>query len=455
MIQPLQLHDYQRVAVEHLHRNPRAGLFLDMGLGKTATTLTALRPADLPALVVAPKRVAEHVWSAEVRRWRKDLSLVKVVGNPRQRKTALAQRADIHVIGRDNLKDALALKRGAFRTLILDELSGFKSRQSVRWKTCKRLIGNVQPSNVWGLTGTPSPNGLLDLWAQLYLLDGGERLGSTLTRYRSRYFYPGHQLPSGVITEWILRDGADQRIHEKIEDICLSMSGEGRLTLPPVTFNQIACPLPAAARRTYRQLKDDLVADLDMLGPDVHFSAASAAVLSGKLSQVSAGFLYPDSDEDGLPPSSARFARLHTEKLTAVREIVEGTGSPVLVFYRFKAELAMLKEQFGVDAHTVDEPHVIDRWNRGEIPILLAHPASAGHGLNLQSGGHTICWTTMPWSLEEWGQANKRLARQGQQHPVVIHTLLAPNTVDAAIYRALQEKSSVQDALLAHLESPL
>ena len=370
-------------------------------------------------------------------------------GTPAQRVAALTSDADIIVIGRDTLGDALPYAP-KFRTLILDELSGFKSRSSLRWKAARKLVATPNIDNVWGLTGTPSPNGLGDLWAQVFLLDGGARLCRTLTAFRDRFFVPGRQLSNGVITEWNLRPGADIAIHSLIDDICLSMETDGRIVLPPVTYNRVVVPLPEPARQLYRRMARDLVADLDMLGGEVH-TAVNAAALSSKLSQISAGFMYVDDAQF----RDMAYDRIHSEKVRAILEIVEGTGSPVLVFYRFKAERDMLQQALGAIAHTIDAPDAIERWNRGELPVLLAHPASAGHGLNLQSGGHTIVWASLPWELELHEQANKRLARQGQKHPVLIHYLLSPNTVDSAILDRLRTKKSVQDALLAHLESPL
>jgi SNF2 family DNA or RNA helicase len=448
----LSLHDYQVVARDFLRERDRAALFLDMGLGKTATSLSALEPRHLPALVVAPKRVAETVWVPETRLWRPDLKATVAAGRPADRARELASSADIVALGRDNLGDLARVRRAKpFRTVIIDELSGFKNYRSARWKATRKFIRDTSVRHVWGLTGTPTPNGLLDLWAQIALLDDGERLGRNITTYRSRYFTPGRQLPSGVITEWLLRDGADAKIHGKIEDIALSMSTAGRIDLPPVTENHVVVQLPPVVKRRYRELKTHLVVDLrDVLGGEIH-TAANAAVLTSKLSQITAGFMYVDDADlrDG------KWAELHREKISAVREVVDGTGSPVLVFYRFKAEREMLAAEFKGVARDVKEPGVIDAWNRGEVPVLLAHPASAGHGLNLQHGGHTICWTSLPWSLEEWEQANKRLARQGQKHPVVIHVVRAKGTVDTIVRAALNDKSVVQTALLDHLESPV
>ena len=446
------LHDYQVVARDYLRDRRRAALFLDMGLGKTAAALSALEQEHLPALVVAPKRVAENVWEVERDKWRDDLTMGVVMGSPAERAAVSAVDHDVLVIGRDNLRDVLSWRSRPrpIRTVILDELSGFKNRASVRWKTARRIVEDPNVQQVWGLTGTPTPNGLIDIWAQVFLLDGGERLGKNITTYRSRYFFPGRQLASGVITEWIPREGTPAKVESLLDDICLSMSTEGRIDLPPMTFNKVWVDVPPPAMKVYRRLKDNLIVDLqDVFGGEIH-SAANAAVLSSKLSQISAGFLYVDDADI----RDYRYQELHTEKISALREIVEGTGSPVLVFYRFKAELEMLQKAFPEHA-TIRDPDVIKRWNRGEVPLLLAHPASAGHGLNLQHGGHTIVWTSLPWSLEEWEQANKRLARQGQKNPVVIHMLMGKGTVDSAVAEALQEKARIQDRLLAYLESPL
>lgn len=360
--------------------------------------------------------------------------------------------ADIVVLGRDVLTDALA-HRKRFRTLVLDELSGFKNRNTDRWKAARQLT-RVIP-HVWGLTGTPSPNGLLDLWAQMYLLDDGKALGKGITAYRERYFQAVDRLPSGVVTKWDIRPGADKRIHKLLEPLAISMGTEGRVKLPPVTFNPVKVTLPPKARKGYDTMKRDYVVDMMELGLGSAntMTAATAAVLGNKLAQISSGALYLDeAEQDPLSPKA--FQPLHRAKLEAVREIADATDSPLLVFYRFRHELVQLQAEFP-QAQTTEQPDLQRKWNAGKIPMLLAHPASAGHGLNLQHGGHTIVWTSLPWSLEEYQQANKRLARQGQQHPVVIHQLLAENTVDKAVLQALEGKRTVQQALLDHLASPV
>lgn len=436
----LRLHAYQEQARDFLRGRPKAGLFLDLGLGKTATTLSALEPHHLPALVVAPKRVAEHVWPAERELWRPDLGLALAAGERKQRAAALARKEDITVISRDNLKDA----EPRYRTVILDELSSFKTRSSERWKAARKLTAKAD--QVWGLTGTPAPNGYLDLWAQIFLLDRGERLGTSVVGYRNRYFVAYGQLPSGILVDWRPREGAEERIRSKIEDICLYMGADDYLDLPPVTYNNIHVPLPANVRRMYKQLADDLVLDLELLGGEIH-SAANAAILSNKLTQVTSGFIFSDA-QDGT------YTELHDAKLQALAEVVEGTGDNLLVFYNYKPEAERIRKAFP-QARMLDEPGVIQAWSRKEVPMMLAHPASAGHGLNLQHGGHTVVWTSLTWDLELYLQANGRLARQGQKHPVIVHKLVSPNTVDVTMDERLNNKTFTQDGLLEHLRSPL
>lgn len=442
----MKLHAYQAVARDFLLDNPRSALYLAPGLGKSAITLAALTRQHLPALVVAPKRVATLTWPAETRSWRPDLSFALAQGTPAQRKAALAAGADVTVLGRDSLADVRGSRQ--YRTLVLDESHGFKSRSTERWK----LARTIPTTHLWQLTGSPAPNGLMDLWAQLALLDGGERLGRTLTAFRDRFFTPGKRGPNGVVYEWLLKPGAADRIHERIADICLSMDAV-EVLVPPVTYNTVPVELPDRLRAMYDDLKRDLVVQLDLLGS---VSAANAAVLTSKLAQVSAGFLYTDTVHPLLGPKTvARRVRpptadLHDAKLDALREITDEAGSPVLVFHRFTHERDRILQAFPV-ARTLDESGVFDAWNRGEVPMLVAHPASAGHGLNLQHGGSTIVWTSPTWSLEEWAQANARLIRQGQRHPVVVHSLLAERTIDAAMLLRVREKMSVQDALLAYL----
>lgn len=429
-----RLHDYQRQAVAHLRENPRAGLMLEMGLGKSAITLQALTPDHLPVLVIAPKRVAENVWPVEAPKWRDDLSVAVAAGTPAKRRDALASGADIVVIGRDNIKD---VSPGQFRTVVVDEISSFKNRGSARWKTARKIAEAA--AYVWGLTGTPAPNGMMDLWGQVFLLDRGEALETTLTKYRSRYFDAGRRLPNGVTIDWHLKPGARERIEERLAPFCLSMRSVDHLDLPPVTYNPVTVPMDPATARAYDQMAKELVVQIE----ESTHTADNAAVLTGKLSQITAGFMYGEEGEDT--------TEIHKNKVSAASEIVEGTGSPVMVFYRFQWEKRALLDAIP-EARLVDEPGIIPEWNRGEVPVMLAHPASAGHGLNLAEGGHTIVWTSLPdWNLELWEQANARLVRQGQTNPVVIHILLSPNTVDTAMLARLEGKSDLQGAVMIAL----
>jgi len=422
-----------------------------MGLGKTACVLSALRPEDLPALIVAPKRVAEHVWDAERRIWRPDLTMTVVAGEPAKRAQLLATESDITVISRDNLKDIKPSRRMRWKTLVIDELSGFKDPASIRWRLAIHIARHMD--KVWGLTGTPAPNGYLNLWSQIYLLDfgkrlgAGSRLGTGVGHYKDRYFYQ-EMVKSKKSDRYYPGDfkpkpGAEVRISNLISDICISMSAEDYLDLPPMIHNTVEVDLPRSARGVYTRMEKSLVADLRLIGEGAIHSAANAAVLTGKLSQISAGFAY--SDLIAAEPSI-----LHREKLDAVREIMEGTGTPILVFYRFQEELSLLKSLPG--ARDVKEEGVIDAWNAGEVPVLLAHPQSAGHGLNLQHGGNTIVWTSLTWSLEDWQQANGRLHRQGQKNPVTVHVIEARNTIDQRIRDVLTGKETVQSALLLALK---
>lgn len=438
----MKLRGYQELARDFLRRNPRAGLFLDMSLGKTAISLSALEPRHLPALVIAPKRVAERVWPKERGIWRPDLSLSSVVGSVGERKAAADARADLTVIS--NHPGFLKELKPVYKTVIIDESSVFREKTTERWKAARKLCAASEYT--WELTGTPIPSGLINLWAQLFLLDKGERLGTTLGGYRSRYFYPAATLPSGVVTEWVTRDGASEAIHAKIEDICLYMSAADELELPPVTYNVVDVPLPDNVRRHYKEFKDNLVLDLELLGDGI-YSAANAAVLSGKLRQLTSGFIFSD-EQDGT------YTRLHTAKLEALQEIVDGTGDNLLVFYNFRPELEMIRKAFP-QAKMLDDPGALDEWERAELPMMLAHPASVGHGLNLQFGGHTAVWYSLTWDLELYLQSNGRLPRPGQEHPVIIHTLECEGTIDKVVARNLAGKEFDQTSFLNHVRSPM
>jgi hypothetical protein len=449
------LHDYQRTAVAFLKGHPTAALMMDMGLGKTACVLQALEPRHLPAFVVAPKRVAEKVWSKERSLWRPDLSISLAVGDKTTRAEALRTPADITVIGLDNIKDLNDLKgRGAWpwRTMVIDELSKYRSTGSRQQTLGRHRWGRPRIENVWGLTGTPAPNGYLDLWPQMALLDMGKRLGVPFSSFRSRFFYPSGVTRQGVVYEWSPFPESHGHIKRLLEDMCLSMSADDYLDLPPMTVNEVGIDLPPDAMRVYRHMARELAVDLEEIfgGGAIH-TAANSAVLTQKLTQISAGFIYPD-DRDLFPDEPASW--IHDRKIKALDEIVENTGENLLVFYAYQEELAALRAAYPHAKH-IDDPGAQDEWDAGTLRMMLAHPAGAGHGLNLQYGGHHIVWTTLTWDLELWLQANGRLHRQGQQHPVIIHVLMADGTIESLILGRLREKDTRQVDLLAHFSSPI
>lgn len=447
MLQRNQLHPYQERAVEWVKAHESCALFLEMGLGKTVSTLTAI--AELitagevkSVLVVAPKRVAERTWTDELARWEhlSKLTAVKIIGTPVQRIKALGTPADIHIISRDNvawLAKRLETRRDfSFDALVIDELSSFKSYNTQRFKSLKRIRGRFK--RIIGLTGTPSPNSLMDIWSQLYILDGGERLGAYITTYRQTYFRPGRGR-GHIVYEWLLRDGGADAIYQRIGDICMSMRAEDYLTLPPVSYINVPIGLTDSERKAYKTFKREQV--LDVEGGVI--TASNAGVLCGKLQQWTGGALYTD-DGTTIPTSNAKMERL--------KEMLEEIDTPVIIAYHYRHELERLRAELPT-AKTIDEEGVFDAWNRGEVPILLGHPASIGHGLNLQRGGHTIIWYTPTWSLELYEQFNARLARQGQQERVTIYHLIADGTIDERVLSVLASKTTMQDALLDELKA--
>lgn len=454
----LKLRDYQLEAVEFL-REGRGGkaLFLDMGLGKTATCLSALQPRHLPALVIAPKRVAENVWETEAGLWRPDLSVTVVKGDRAKRERLAGAKTDLVVVSRDNQDGLLArAMAGGFKTVIIDELSGYKNHRTSRWRGAKSLVSRAE--HVWGLTGTPTPKSLIDLWAQMFLLDWGESLGKTIGEYQRRYFYAAAQLPNKIVTKWATRNGkkTEQDIYDAISSRVLVQGTEGKVALPQVTYVPQMVKLPGRVRKQYKTLKEEMV--LRLLEGGKEITAKNAAVVSGKLAQITAGFLYHDVVEGvdgGLPGGKGErgYDALHKLKLGVLEEIIEESqGAPVLVFYRFQAELEELKKRFGADVHTVKERGFVERWNKGELPILAAHPDSIGHGLNLQAGGHIAVWLSLPWSSEAWQQSNKRLARSGQKEAVQIHMIMAEDSIDGRVYDTLRGKVDAQQRLLDYLK---
>lgn len=437
-------HGYQKKATERILQQKRVGLFLDMGLGKTVITLTAIKEliedfAIWKVLVIAPKRVAEDTWSREHEKWDhlSELRISKVLGTPAQRMKALKAEADIYVIGRDNVKWLVELmgKSWPFDMVVIDELSSFKNPSAQRFKALRKVI--PASDRVVGLTGTPSPNGLMDLWAEIYLLDRGERLGTTISAYREKYFRAGAR-NGFIVYKWEPYSYSQKEIERKISDICMSMSAEDYLELPERIDNEIKIRLSEKEMKQYNQMERDQLLRID----DETVVALNAAAVMNKLLQMANGSVYADGGD---------VVRIHEKKLDALEEIIDTTGEPVLVFYSFRHDLEAIKKRIP-DARELESSEDIARWNQGEIPVLLCHPASVGYGLNLQDGGHVIVWYGLTWSLELYQQANARLFRQGQQKAVIIHHLIAEGTVDEQVMRALQHKDTSQSALLAALK---
>lgn len=443
-------HKYQEMAIEKIYDTPRCGLFLEMGLGKTVITLTALEELIYDrfeigrALVIAPLRVAEDTWSRESAKWDhlKHLRIAKILGTPSQRRAALASEADIYIINRENvvwLCDELSGVGDGwfFDAVVIDELSSFKSPKALRFKALRKYI--TRSSRVIGLTGTPAPNGLIDLWSQIYLLDGGERLGRTVTGYRERFFLPDKRNQTTIFS-YKPKEGAESKIRERLSDICISMRAEDWLTLPERIDTVHSIKMTEKQRADYEKFEREQY--IQFIEGEV--SAASAAALTNKLLQYSNGAMYK-SDGDYIETCEG--------KLDALEDIIEAAnGKPVLCFYSFKHDLSRIQKRFPQAVKLESADH-IEQWNNGGIELLLAHPASAGHGLNLQAGGNIIVWFGLTWSLELYQQANARLYRQGQENAVIIHHLLTENTVDERVYMSLQDKGGVQDDLLDALKA--
>lgn len=415
-------------------------------LSKTVTTLTAI---DLllhdyleegPVLVIAPKRVAENTWSKETAKWEhlRHLRVSRVMGTAKQRQAALAAPADLYVINRENvvwLVDTVG-KRWPFPIVVVDELSSFKSAQAKRWKALRRVRGRIR--RIIGLTGTPRPNGLEDLWPEVYLLDQGERLGRTLTAFRARWLLP-EKMNGHIVYSYRPKEGAEAEVYEKLSDICMSIRKEDVLSLPGQIYEDIVLEAPSAVMKQYKQFERDKVMEcLDAAGEIV---AGTEAALTNKLLQFANGAIY---DTDG------GVHELHAIKLDALEELVEAAGGdPVLVLYAYKHDADRIRKR--ITCRALDKPEDMDAWNRGEIPVALAHPASIGHGLNLQEGGHIIVWFGLPWSLELYQQANERLNRPGQRNVCRIYHLILGGTHDERVLKSLANKDEGQQGAIEAL----
>ena len=445
-------HNYQKFCINKIIEIKKLALMLDMGLGKTSITLTALN--DLiynrfevgKVLVIAPKKVAESSWTSEAEKWEhlKNLRFSMVLGSKQQRLKALYTQADIYITNRDNTMWLVEyyLHDWPFDTVVIDESSSFKNHQSKRFKALRAISSKIE--RMIQLTGTPSPNGLIDLWAQLYLLDKGERLGKNITHYRERYFNPD-QRNQHQIFSWKAKNGSNDSIREKISDICISMKAEDYLELPDISYNTIPVKLDKKAKEAYDEMEKTLILELES-GDEI--DAVNAAALSNKLLQISNGAVY-----DG----NRKMHNIHDCKIDAFMELVESLGNKnLLVFYTFKHDLERIRAALSkskLKLRKLESDKDINDWNNGKIDILLAHPASAAYGLNLQDGGNHAVWFGLNWSLELYQQANKRLHRQGQKEKVIIHHLVCSNTRDEDVMKALQSKGDVQNELLQSLKA--
>lgn len=444
-------YEYQRTAQQWILDNPNCGLFLDMGLGKTVLTLTAIqRLIDLceveRALVVAPKKVAETTWTTEARKWDhlRGLKVSKVMGSAKQRKLALADNADVYVIGRDNFVWLVGLYGGRlpFDVMVIDELTSFKNSKSQRFKAMR--VARPTVPRVIGLTGTPAPNGLIDLWGQMYCIDMGERLGKSVTKYRETYFN-SHSW-NNIVVRCDVKKGCDELIKNLISDVCLSMQAKDYLQLPDLLIHTVPVELSPVTMEAYSKFEREKVLEFQKEHTDEpsNILANSAAGLMNKLSQFANGAVY-DTDKN--------IHEIHDEKVEKLAEIVEGAnGSGVLVFYQFKHDIPRIirkLKDYKVEVYE-GEKQLMD-WNSGKIDVLLAHPASTAYGLNMQQGGHYIVWFGTGWDLELFQQANARLHRQGQKYPVTVYKLIASHTVDERASAALESKKIKQQSLLDSL----
>ena len=445
-------HKYQSYATDFIISHPIAAVFLEMGLGKSIITLTAitkLKAEDVicKVLVIAPLRVARDTWPSEIAKWDhlKNLDYAVAVGTEAERKAAIRKDATVTIINRENV-DWLINRSGLpfdFDMVVIDELSSFKSYGAKRFKALLKVRPFIK--RIVGLTGTPSSNGLMDLWAEFRVLDFGKRLGRYITRYRLSYFEPDKRNAQMVFSYKPLPD-AEKQIYEKISDITISMKSVDYLDMPECIINEVPVYMSSSEQSVYDDFREDMVAKLK----DDVIDAANAAVLSGKLLQMANGAVY---DEEGFSH------HIHDRKLDALEDLIEGAnGKPVLVSYWFKHDLERIEarlKSLHIPYARLDKPDSIKRWNNGEVPVMLIHPASAGHGLNLQAGGSTLIWFGLTWSLELYQQTNARLWRQGQKETVVLHHIICKDTIDEDVMAVLKRKEKVQSDLINAVKANL
>lgn len=441
-------HEYQEYATNFILSHPIAAILLEMGLGKSVITLTAIFDLTLDSflirkvLVIAPLRVARDTWPAEIEKWDhlNGLTYSVAIGSEAQRKAALLQRAQVYLINRENV-DWLINDSGIpfdYDMVVIDELSSFKSHTSKRFRALRKVRPNVK--RIVGLTGTPSINGLMDLWAEIGILDMGQRLGRYISHFRNAYFVPDKRNQQIIFT-YKPKPGAEEAIYRLISDITISMKNTDYLKLPDLVINEIPVLLSEDERQQYEIMRSEMV--LSIKGKEI--DAVNAAALSNKLLQMANGAVY-----DG----NGGVIRIHDRKLDALEDIIEAAnGKPVLIAYWYKHDLERIMERF--PAIQLDNAESIKRWNDGEIPVAVIHPASAGHGLNLQAGGSCLVWFGLTWSLELYQQTNARLWRQGQKDTVIIHHIVAKETIDEQVMKALKRKDKTQTALIDAVKANL
>jgi len=455
-----QPHEYQTYATDFILTHPASAIFLDCGLGKSVITLTAIRELCLNrfeisrVLVVAPLRVARDTWPAEIQKWDhlQGMTYSVAVGTAEERRAAIQQRSIITIINRENVQWLIEESGLPFDydMLVIDELSSFKSYQAKRFRSLMKARPKVQ--RIVGLTGTPSSNGLMDLWAEFRLLDMGKRLGRFITHYRDEFFLPDKRSAQQVFT-YKPRPGAEDEIYRRISDVTISMRAADHLRMPECVMNRVPVTLSSDERETYDRLKNELIVSLN--GEEI--DALNAASLSNKLCQLANGAIYGEANGEISKPR--RTLAFHERKLDALEDLIEAAnGKSVLVAYWFKHDLARIEERLHrlhIPFSKLDSGDSIRRWNSGELPVALIHPASAGHGLNVQAGGSTLIWFGLTWSLELYQQTNARLWRQGQEDTVVIHHIIAKGTIDEQIMAALERKDTTQRALMDAVKAQL
>ena len=444
MLYKSQMHAYQKQMVAQAKRTPHMGLFMEPGLGKTVTALTIIRqtPNSGRTLVIAPKRVAESVWAQECQKWDhlEDTRVIKLMGTPKERLSGLYTfDADLYIINVDNVPWLIEnWMPGLFENLIVDESSRFKDPSTKRFKALKKVLKDFKRRLI--LTGTPTPQGVGDLWAQVGILDMGARLGKTLTAFRDEYMYAAERnRHTNVVYKWAVRPGMERQIMDRVSDICFSLRAEDYLTLPALTNLYHTITLSSEVMAKYKQLRGEMVIDID--GKEV--TAVSAAALANKLLQFTSGTIYSEEGD----------AVSHSEKLEYLESLVEENPHPTLVFYHYKTALEKIKQAFP-EAQVLSDDN-LDMWRAGKIKIMLAHPQSGGIGLNLQCNAGQLAqvvWYDLPWSSENYIQANARVYRQGQEKPVIIHHLLAKGTIDERVIKVLEGKITGQDAVMEELK---